>query len=75
MLVAKDGLQWRGGLNMPRPPHLAGRISSIAVCGLRHTYIKARIKICAEITRKNIVSGYTVEYATAGASLLAVLLL
>lgn len=75
MLVAKrrPAMAWRA--QHAPSPHLAGRISSIAVCGLRRTYIKARIKICAEITRKNIVSGYTVEYATAGASLLAVLLL
>lgn len=39
-----------------------------------NSYARNKISNCAVITRKNIVNGYTVEYATAGASLLAVLL-
>lgn len=56
--------------------------------GVRHTYAEPRwnsclmsvrqrkqsIITCATMTRMNIVSGYTVEYATAGESLLATLL-
>lgn len=50
------------------------RIRGFMIMEYFRIYMKHNMMTCAAITRMNIVRGYTVEYATAGASLLAILL-
>lgn len=45
-----------------------------ASCVISKSYNSISTSTCAATTRKNIVNGYTVEYATAGASFPVLLL-